>query len=120
MDFLRGLSRQQKAKDFLQFDPRNVRPEQSIKGAERVSAEAHSSDAPASADVRAAITPMVKRVDLGELPARHSEPCQSEAPAADVREVRDETWQVTLPLFTRKGPGLIYNVHVAILETRPP
>jgi hypothetical protein len=32
----------------------------------------------------------------------------------------DETWQMTLPLFTRKGPGLIYNVHVAILETRPP
>jgi predicted ATP-grasp superfamily ATP-dependent carboligase len=83
-----GLSRQKKAKDFLQRDPLSSRSGQSSDRAERISRGAHSPDAPAwpLADVRTANSPIVARVGLGEFEGHQSERCHPGTRKAGVRE----------------------------------
>ncbi len=70
-----GISRQKKAKDFLQLDPQGSRSDPSIGRVQQASHRADDSDAPAwpLSDVRVANSPVVARVGLGELEVHQSE-----------------------------------------------
>lgn len=69
-----GLSRQKKAKDFLQLDPVGSQPDQSTVPADPVFDEAHSRDAVVwpMANIHTANSPVVARVALGESEAHQS------------------------------------------------
>ena len=69
-----GLSRQKKAKDFLQSQPVGSELGRSSHGAERVSASQRSLEGASwpLAEVRAAASPVVVRVGLGDMEGHHS------------------------------------------------
>ena len=70
-----GISRQQKAKNFLQFDPASSNLKPRADRAEQIPGEARSAPAPEwpLADVRAANSAIVTRVRLGDLKGRQGQ-----------------------------------------------
>ncbi|HXM20982.1 MAG TPA: ATP-grasp domain-containing protein [Terriglobales bacterium] len=85
-----GLSRQKKAKDFLQLDPIGSNLDQPGDRAEWAPGEVRSADAPTwpSADVRAASSPIVARFGLADPEGRQSQHPHSET--GGVREAAKE------------------------------
>jgi hypothetical protein len=75
-----GLSRQKKAKDFLQFDPVASNLDQVGHRTEMATGEVRSADAPAwpLSDVRGANSPIVARFGLAALEGRQSQHRDSE------------------------------------------
>jgi D-aspartate ligase len=80
-----GLSRQKKAKNFLQLDPVGSKVNQPVNPTEWASEKARPADDPTwpLADVRAANSPLVARFGLGDLGSRHSQRPQPKTAGVD-------------------------------------